>query len=409
MTAFDLVLRNARIAGRERDLVDIGIKDGRIGAIGTALPSAASEQDCGRRLVTPGFADTHIHLDKSCLLERCACGGGSFAEAVASVAKAKRSFTEGDIYARAKATLEKSILHGTTHMRTHVEVDPRIGLMGLRALKRLKCDYAWAIDLQLCVFPQEGLLDDPGCEAVLVAGLEEGADLIGGAPYMDRESHGQIARIFAVAQRFDVDIDFHLDFSLDASHLDAVEVCRLTAESGWGGRVAIGHVTKLSALPRPRLMELGLRFADAGVAVTTLPATDLYLMGRDVECNVPRGVTPIHVLLDAGVNCSIATNNVLNPFTPFGDCSLLRMANLYANVAQRGSAAAMEDCFEMVSSRAARLMRVASYGIEAGGSADFVVLDCEGRQQAVAEIAPVVSVFKRGRKTVTGYAARLLR
>jgi cytosine/creatinine deaminase len=60
-----------------------------------------------------------------------------------------------------------------------------------------------------------------------------------------------------------------------------------------------------------------------------LPATDLFLMGRDRELHVPRGVAPVHRLLDQGVTCALATNNVLNPFTPFGDCSLIRMANLY--------------------------------------------------------------------------------
>jgi cytosine deaminase len=131
-----------------------------------------------------------------------------------------------------------------------VEVDPRIGLTSFRALLRLKQIYAWAVDLELCVFPQEGLLDDPGCEDVLVAALEAGADVVGGAPYMDKDSHGQIARIFALARRFDVDIDFHLDFGIDPSHLDLLEVCRLAEATGWGGRVAIGHVTKLSAVPR---------------------------------------------------------------------------------------------------------------------------------------------------------------
>ena len=405
---FDLVLRNARIAGREHDVVDIGVRDGRIAAIAAALPAAPLEEDAGGRLVMPGFADTHIHLDKSCLLDRCEIVGGSLQEAITAVARAKRGFSEEDIYARAKKTLEKAILHGTTLMRTHVEADPRIGLMGFRALRQLKRDYAWAIDLELCVFPQEGLLDDPGCESVLVAALEEGADLIGGAPYMDRDSHGQVARIFALAQRFGVDIDFHLDFSLGTRHLDAPEVCRLTVEHGLGGRVAIGHETKLSALPRAVLLEHAVRLSDCGVAVTALPATDLYLMGREFECNVPRGVAPLHVLLDAGVNCAIATNNVLNPFTPFGDCSLLRMANLYANLAQLGSRERMEKCFDLVTARPARLMR-RDYGVVVGATADLVVLDCVSRRQAVAEIAPVVAVFKRGKKTVAGYAARLMR
>ena len=305
-------------------------------------------------------------------------------------------------------TLERAILQGTNRMRTHVEVDPRIGLTSVRALLRLKRDYAWAIDLELCAFPQEGLLDDPGCEDVLVAALEAGCDLVGGAPYMDRDSHGQIARIFAIAERFGVDIDFHLDFSLDPSQLDVVEVCRLTEAYGWGGRVAVGHATKLSAVPPARFEEIGRMLAGAGVAVTVLPATDLFLMGRDRAFDVPRGVTPAHLLLGLGVTCSLSTNNVLNPFTPYGDCSLIRMANLYANVAQIGSPEGMAACFDMVTRQAARLLRAADYGIRVGAPADLVVLDCAGAWQAVAEVAPARFGLKRGRRTFERLAARLL-
>src|SRR3546814_12684471 len=92
-----------------------------------------------------------------------------------------------------------------------------------------------------------------------------------------------------------------------------------------GGRVAIGHVTNRSALPPARLAEVAHRLAGAGVAVTVLPATDLFLMGRGHDHNIPRGVTHAHTLLQHGVTCSLSTNNVLNPFTPFGDASLVRI------------------------------------------------------------------------------------
>jgi cytosine/creatinine deaminase len=104
-------------------------------------------------------------------------------------------------------------------------------------------------------------------------------------------------------------------------------------------------VTKLSAAPPDELVNLAHRLADAGVAVTVLPATELFLMGRACDHNVPRGVTHAHKLAERGVTCSLATNNVLNPFTPFGDCSLVRMANLYANIAQAGTAQDLAACF----------------------------------------------------------------
>lgn len=399
--SLDLIFRNARIAGREDERVDIGIKDGRFAAIAARLEADGPSEDLGGRLVVPGFCETHIHLDKSCLLGRCDCRKGTLDEAIAQVAQAKKGFTEEDVHARAARTIETSILQGTQRMRTHVEVDPRIGLTSVKALLKLKQAYGWAIDLTLCVFPQEGLLDDPGCEDVMVAALEAGADVVGGAPYMDKDSHGQIARIFALARRFDVDIDFHLDFGLDPSHLDLLEVCRLAEETGWGGRVTIGHVTKLSAVPEARLMALGRRLAAAGVALTVLPSTDLFLIGRDMDHAIPRGVAPAHRLKEIGVTTSLSTNNVLNPFTPFGDCSTVRIANLYANIAQVGAPAGMADCLDMVSAASAKLMNLKDYGIAVGNGADLVALNCESRAQAVAELAPVLFAVKGGRRTVT--------
>jgi cytosine deaminase len=399
--ADDFILRNARIAGRGNDTFDIAIKSGSIAEIAPDIASDLRAEDAGGCLVLPGFIDSHIHLDKSCILDRCHIEQGTLQEAIRQVAAAKRGFTEDDVYARASRTLEKAIVQGTTAMRTHVEVDARIGLTSFNAIRKLSADYAWAIDLELCVFPQEGLINDPGTEQMLVAACEQGADLIGGCPYVDANRAQHIERIFALARRYDLDIDFHLDFDLDPSWTDMEEVCRRADAHRYGGRVAIGHVTKLSTMPRSEFEAWARRLADAGVAVTVLPSTDLFLTGRDHDHDIPRGVTHAHRLSAHGVTCSLATNNVLNPFTPFGDCSLIRIANLYANVAQLGDAPALCSCFDMVTNGPARLMNVGQYGVEVGNPADLVVLDCTEAAAAVAEIVVPLSGYKHGRRTFT--------
>ncbi len=397
--AFDLILRDARVAGHNETL-DIGIADGRIMALArNLLGESPEQQQLAARFVLGGFVESHIHLDKSCILERCRSEQGTLNEAIGEVAAAKRAFSEEDIYSRARRTLEKAISHGTMRMRTHVEVDPRVGLQGFNAIRRLKRDYAWAIDIEICVFPQEGLLNDPGTEELLIAACEAGADLIGGCPYTDSDPHGHIARIFALALRFGLDIDFHLDFDLDASWMNIDEVCRQTAVHHYADRVTVGHVTKLSALAPEHLGQVARRLADAGVGVTVLPATDLFLMGREHPHSVPRGVAPAHRLLDHGVTCSLATNNVLNPFTPFGDCSLIRMANLYANITHIGRAKELAACFDMITRRPAKLMRLKDYGVAVGNPADLVVLDCADAASAVAELATPLFGLKRGRRS----------
>ena len=396
------VIRRAVIeqAGALRT-VDIGIARGRIAAIEPTLPDHPNTLDAEGRLLVPGLVETHIHLDKTCILDRCRVEEGTVAEAVRETSAAKRGFTVDDVYARGKQTLERCLSWGTMHMRTHVEVDPGIGMIGFDGVQQLQRDYAWALDVELCVFPQEGLTDNPGTEALLIEGLRRGARVLGAAPYIDSDPRGQIDRIFALARDFDVDIDMHLDLAETTEGMQADYVCRKTDEYGWGGRVAVGHMTQLSLLDRPRHDALAARLAGAGVAVTILPATDLYLMGRSHDHAVPRGVVSAERLRRAGVCCSISTNNVLNPFTPYGDGSLLRMANLYANVCHVARPADLAHCLHMVTTDSARLMRKTDYGIAVGAAADLVLLDAADPGIGVATLAPPLWGLKAGRRSFT--------
>src|SRR5882757_8874449 len=403
----DLILRNARLIGAEHETADIGIIGGRIADVRPGLAAEGETIDLGGCLVSSGLIETHIHLDKSAILDRCKADKGDLEEAIGEVAKAKKSFTPEDVYNRAKRTLEKSILNGTTHMRTQLEVDPGIGLRGLEGVRQLIDEYKWAIDIEICIFPQEGLLNNPGTDELMIEALKSGGSVVGAAPYTDSSPHGQIDRIFEMAREFDIDIDMHLDFGPNPDDLDLLYVCEQTEKFRYGGRVAIGHVTKLSGAPPALFDKCAKRMADAGVALTVLPSTDLYLMGRHQDHSVMRGVAPSHKALHHGVNCSLSTNNVLNPFTPFGDCSLVRMANLYANIAQAGSSRELAACFDLVTQQPARLMNLSDYGVAIGNPADLIVLDGIDPAMIVAELAAPLMGIKRGRRSFNRAAAVL--
>jgi cytosine deaminase len=168
-------------------------------------------------------------------------------------------------------------------------------------------------------------------------------------------------------------------------------------------------MAKLSTMPPSEVAALARRLADTGVAVTVLPLTDLFVMGRDQDHNVRRGVADANFLVEHGVNCSLSTNNVLNPVTPYGDCSLIRMANLHANVLQIAQPAQLREIFAMLTERSARLLNLTDYGIAVGNPADIVVIDAGSPEQAVAEIRQPLAVFKRGRRTVKREPAELVR
>lgn len=411
--AFDLIVRNARLAGAAADspLMDLGIQAGKFAAIQPGLSADAKEMvDAAGRLVSPGLVETHIHLDKTCVIDRCAPETSRNPHgAMERMSAIKHTFSVEDVNQRARRTLEKCLLHGCTLMRTHVEVDPKVGLRGFYGVKALIDAYAWAIDIEICVMPQEGLLNNPGTDELMVEALKSGARVIGAAPNYDADPAGQIRRIFELAREFDVDIDMHLDSGASASTLHTLQVCELTEKYGWGGRVAIGHVTKLSTMPTADFDQVARRMAEAGVALTVLPSTDLYLSGRDQEFNVRRGVVDANRLVRHGVNCSVSSNNILNAFTPWGDGQLIRQANLYANIVQRGMRDELADTWRMFTSNSAQLMRRADYGIAPGNPADFIVVDASGAVEALREIAPTLMGYKRGRRTFTRNPAVLHR
>lgn len=406
----DLVVRNALLADRLAEgPLDIGVAGGRIAAVGRGLATEAPSYDARGRLTCPGLIETHIHIDKSRIIDRCAPQERAALSPVKGVTPLKPAMTVEDVYRRATQTVEQCILHGTTRMRTQVEVDPGIGMRGFEAVQSLIADYKWAIDIEICVFPQEGLTNYPGTDELVVEGLRRGARLVGGAPRYDSDERAHIERIFELAREFDVDIDIHLDVGPSAEAMNIHQVRELTERYKRGGRVVVGHMAKLSLLPPDRLAALARQLADAGIAVTVLPATDLFLMGRNRDHSVPRGVADANFLVAHGVNCSLSSNNILNPATPYGDCSLIRMANLYANILQVDRPAELDECFRMLTDRSARLLNLKDYGFAVGNPADVVVFDALSPQQAVAEIAQPVAAFKSGRQTVLWHPPELLR
>jgi cytosine/creatinine deaminase len=410
----DLVVRNTRLANRLADgPLDIAVANGKIAAIGHGFEEAAESYDAGGRLVCAGLIESHIHLDKSRIIDRAPPppsgeAGGRRVNPVTLTAPLKKDFTVEDVRARAEATLRECLVNGTTRMRTQVEIDPGIGLRGFEAVHSLTADYRWAIDIEICVFPQDGLTNYPGTEELLVAALRQGAPVLGGAPRYDSDPSAQLERIFALGREYDVDLDLHLDVGDSPDGMLIYQVLELTERYQRGGRVVAGHMAKLSLLPPAEVAALARRLADAGIAVTVLPATDLYLMGRGRDHEVVRGVADANLLGANGVTCSLSSNNILNPATPYGDCNLIRMANLHANVLQIAAPQELRDLFGMLTERSARLLNLKDYGLVAGNPADLVVIDAATSEQAIAEIRPPLAVWKRGRRTVIRHPPELL-
>lgn len=382
----------------ETGLWEIGIEGDRITTVAPSIPTLAARTiDADERLVLPGLVDAHMHLDKALILKRYPAVVGTFKEAMSGTLEMKKSFTEEDIQLRARQVLQQAIAFGITAMRSHVEVDTTIGLTGLKALLPLRQEYAWGITLQLAVFAQEGITNQPGAETLLREAMAMGADVIGSAPYVDPDPEQNIRVIFDIAKEFDCDVDFHLDFLDDDAPLLLPFVLEETSRRGWQGRVCLGHMTKLAGLPPEALESVAAAIRQTEVSILALPASDLYMMSRKDTHNIRRGVAPVHKLATMGVNTGLAVNNIQNLFTPFGDGDVLKICTLLAQVLQLGTSQSHELCLAMATTRAAKAIGIDNHAIAPGNLADLVILDAKSATEAVAAAPIERKVIKHGR------------
>ncbi len=393
----DLIVDDAVLAGRAGRWM-IAIQNRLITEVARTVQTAARQTlNADGKLVIPGLVDPHLHLDKALLLEQYPAQKGNFQEALEETFRLKSGFTVEGIQARARQVLESAIAFGTTAIRSHVEVDPVLKLTSMQALLPLKKEYAWGITLQLAVFAQEGITNQPGTEAMLREAIAMGGDVIGSAPYTDPDPEQNIRIVFDIAEEFDCDVDFHLDFLDDDAPLLLPVVARETIKRGWQNRVCLGHMTRLAGLSPAELESVGALLRAAGISVLALPASDLYMMARQDTHNIRRGVAPIQRLIELGVNGAIATNNIQNLFTPFGDGDPLKICTLIAQTLQLGTTTSHEQCLEMATTRAARAIGIHNHGIAPGKAADLVIIEARSASEAIGAAPIGRTTIKRGR------------
>lgn len=387
----------------------IAIQGDRITEVAPYINDTAQQTlNAAGKLVIPGLVDGHVHLDKALLLNQHPAQTGTFQEALIETSKLKHGFTIEDIQARARQLIEREITFGTTLMRSHAEVDPMLQLTAMDALLPLKQEYAWGLTIQLAVFAQEGITNQPGTVDWLRRAMIMGGDVIGSAPYVDPDPEQNIRIIFELAKEFDCDVDFHLDFLDDDSPLLLPIVVEETLKRGWQGRVCLGHMTKLAGLAPDVLQAMAARLRDASISVLALPATDLYMMARKDLHNVRRGVAPIHQLMNDGVTVGVATNNVQNLFTPFGDGDVLKMCTLLAQTLQLGTPQSHIDCLEMATTSAARAIGVSNYGIAPGNVADLMIINAKSVSDIIGAAAMDRTVIKAGKIVAETHVQQVL-
>ena len=308
---------------------------------------------------------------------------------------------------RSRRVLDMAVANGTVAVRAHPDVDLIQGLIGVDTLLQLREEYKHLLDIQIVAFPQEGILKSEGTYKLMEEAMNMGADVVGGCPYNElswEDTQRHIDMVFDMAKQYDADIDMHADFSDDTGNqrfMSAAYVAKKAIETGWQSRVSLGHVTSLGSLEAADLDPIIDLLKQADVSIVTLPATDLYLGGRNDTSKPRRGLTPVRALHNAGVNVAYSSNNIRNAFTPFGKADMLLIGNMLAHVAQFGTPEHQQAILAMGTYNAARAIGMGDdYGLTVGKCADIVILDTYLVADALLDVPARSWVVKRGKVTV---------
>ncbi|RLD12651.1 MAG: cytosine deaminase [Caldiserica bacterium] len=393
-----LLVKNAKVRGWKEN-VDLFIKDGKFVNIGKDLNVKADEViDADGNLVTPTFVNTHLHIDKAFTALSGRFGREeTLEESIKIMHEIKRNYTKEDVKERAKRAIRDSVKYGVTKIRGHVDIDTYCGLTALEGCLLAKEETKDIADVQLVAFAQEGIFRDKGTEELMYEAMKMGADVVGGMPaaeWISSESIRHVDFVFELAEKFDADIDMHIDQAKDPFAQSLEYTAFRSIQEGYQGRVTGGHCTSLAYqndAHAKKVIEL-LKLADFNVCVN--PQV-LAIMGVDPEPRT-RGVTRVRELVEAGVNVATAQDTICDGFHLFGTGDPLDYGLLMAYVAQYNSTDKVGIIFDMITKNSAKIMRLNDYGIKEGNTADFNIIFAETESEAL-RTRPGRLVFRKGK------------
>ncbi|MEL6573230.1 MAG: cytosine deaminase [Pseudomonadota bacterium] len=358
--------------GIDGDLVmtDLGIVDGQIaGPVGTVL-------DMEGAMVLPAFVDCHTHLDKGHIWPRASNPDGTFMGALMNVQADHANWTADDVRTRANFSLRCAYAHGTRAIRTHLDSPPDQDEVSWPVIAELREAWTGKVDLQAVSLS--------GCDRVDIAGrflrtadiVKEHGGVLGMVTYPMEGLGPFLRRFFEIAGERNLEVDFHVDETMDPSVETLREICAAKADTGFDAPVMVGHLCALSTQDETRALETADVVAAAGLSVVSLPMCNMYLQDRHAG-RTPRGrgVTLVHELKARGVPVSFASDNTRDPFYAYGDLDMVEVMREATRIAHLDHSDT--DWVKAFGATPAEACGFAPSSFEVGSPADLIV--CKAR------------------------------
>lgn len=382
----DLLLRNVRPLGGGS--VDVLVEGGRIARLAPGIEAAGTPVEDGRgAILLPGLVEAHTHLDKNLLglPWQPNSAGPTIQDMIDNERRLKRGIDMEPGRQSARQVV-LSIANGSTHIRSHVDVDTKHGLWGIEGVMATRERYRDLIDIELVVFPQSGMLKRPGTVELMEEALRLGAEVVGGIDpcTMDKDPKGHLDTVFGLAERFGRPVDIHLHEPAELGMFSLGLIVDRARALGMAGKVTVSHAFCLGMNDWQGVGRMLDTLAEAGIALMT---------------TAPSGwpAPPVKRAHAAGITICSGSDGIRDLWHPYGNADMLDRAR---HVGQRNGLDKdheVELALAICTTGGAKVMNLANYGLDVGNDADLVLVEARNAAEAVVLCPPRRLVLKRGR------------
>lgn len=354
------------------------------------------KKDAGHLLALPSFIEKHCHLDKT-------LHGDSWR----AVRPASSIFDRFDIEKNVLPTLPTTMKEraetllgillqaGSTHIRTHVDIYPEVGLQHLEAIQEALAAYEGKLSYEIVAFPQHGLLRTK-CSDMVRDALRHGAGLVGGVDpaTVDGDMEASLQQMMELAVEANADVDLHLHDGGKVGLSTIKRLAALTEDAGWQGRVSVSHAFALGDMAGQESDEMAQMLAELGITIIT-------------SVPLSRAMPQVNFLHANQVPVAVGCDNIFDSWSPFGNGDILERAGRLAERFGRSTEQALAETLGFITGGITPLNKDGErVWPKVGDEASMVFAEASCSAEAVARRVTRPAVMYKG-NIVAGSLERL--
>ena len=332
-----------------------------------------------KKILFPRFVETHSHFDKSFTVREFPNLKSNYKAALSANLEEHKTRSIGKVLERAEKSLNLALKNGYRAIRSHVDTYERQDHTIWDELFKLQKKYSSKLKLQYVALAPLEFWDTQYGEK-LAKVLSEESGILGGVlvpPFDKAKIKILLSKALLLADKYELEIDLHIDESTTEPGAGIKILLETIDRLNIKVPITCSHLSSILALSNHEIYNLGNKIAEKDIKVIALPLTNFWLLNRkDKITSLIRPVAPIKQLQKSLVDVSIGSDNVQDPWYPFGNYDPFYLMSLAMPMLQLNPWERLTLSSFVLSP--SRLLNLNWDGlVKKGCPVDFVILDAE--------------------------------